>query len=93
MNIGDFLEFQRAFERQRIGCAAAEIKHIPHLSDFARQSLDRALAFERLRDQPWDRHEFGNEPCLGRLVDRVARSPERHREAGKNRELTGEGFC
>src|SRR5208283_1052558 len=50
MNIGDFLEFQRAFERQGIGRSTAKVEHVPHLGDFACQNFDGALAFERLRD-------------------------------------------
>ena len=41
MNIGNFLEFQRPFERQGIGRAAAEIKHVADLGDFPRQDLRR----------------------------------------------------
>ena len=49
-----------------------EIEHVAHLADFARETFDGAFAFERLRHQTRDCHEFGDQPRLGLFVDRIA---------------------
>src|SRR5579875_717842 len=91
--VGDLLEFQRTFEGQWIGRAAAEIKDITRPADFARETLGGPLAFERLCDRGRNRHELRNELCFRRLVNRLTRPAEGHREAGKNSELAREGLC
>ena len=48
VDVGDFLELQRAFERDRIGGAAAEIEHVAGFGEIARQRLDLRLQRERL---------------------------------------------
>ena len=48
VDVGDFLELERAFERQRIAGAAAEIEHVAALREIARQLLDLRLERERL---------------------------------------------
>ena len=63
MDVGDFLELERAFERERIAGAAAEIEHVVALGEIARELLDLRLEPQRLRHQArhLDQrvHEFG----------------------------------
>src|SRR5215831_17283177 len=51
VNVGNFLELERTFERNRIAGAASEIEDVAALCEIARQMLDLGLERERLRHQ------------------------------------------
>jgi hypothetical protein len=57
MDIGDFLELQRAFHGQRIACAAAEIEHVLAFRQLARQALHGRL--DTVQDLAHDARHFG----------------------------------
>ena len=92
MDVAQLLQLQRAFERQRIGRAAAEIEHVARAGDRMRQSLRGRLELERLGEKPGRQDEFSEEGCLPRLVDGAARAAEADRQAGHRGELAGEGL-
>src|SRR5947208_3939349 len=49
VNVGDFFELERAFERYRKARAATEIEDVSAFCDFARELLDFRFKSERLR--------------------------------------------
>src|SRR4026209_2542675 len=49
MDVGNFLELERALKRDGIGRASAEIKHVLGLGEIARQTLYLGLQPKRLR--------------------------------------------
>ena len=51
VDVADFLELQRAFQRQRIVRAAAQIQHVARLRDGVRHRLDLGIVRQRLVDR------------------------------------------
>ena len=90
VDVGDFLELQRALERDGIARPAAEIEHVERLREGLRQLLDLRLETQRLGHQPRQldqrRHKLGfillrqNLPVAARLDG----------ERRQHRELAGE---
>jgi hypothetical protein len=63
MDVGDLLELERAFERQRISAAAAEIEDIAGERDLGGDPLDALVVVQDFagagRDLGHDPHELG----------------------------------
>src|SRR3954470_8676467 len=91
MDVGNFLELEGAFERNRETGAAAEIEHVASLGQFERQRLDLRFQRERLRHQPWHLDQRMNEALLVGLGKITAGAPRRNRNAGEHAELAREG--
>ena len=70
VDVAELLQLQRAFERERIGRAAAEIEHVARAGDGVRERLRGGLELQRLGEKPGRRDEFGEKRGLRRLVDR-----------------------
>ena len=92
VDVADFLELQRAFERQRIGRAATEIKHVCRLAELVRQRLDAGLQLHRLGQKARHHHQLVDQAFF-RLRDpaRRARAPA-PLPARPARQLAGEGL-
>ncbi len=73
VDVAQFLELQRALERQRIGRAAAEVEDVAGAGDRMRELLGGGLELQRLGEEAGRRDELADERRLGRLVDRAAR--------------------
>src|SRR5450756_1349081 len=64
VNVGDFLQLQRAFQRQGIAGAAAEIEHVLAFGDVAREPFNLRLGGEGCRHQSRNLHQPMHELCL-----------------------------
>ena len=85
VDVGDFLELERAFERDRIAGAAAEIEHVVALGEVARQLLDLRFKSERFRQMPRHLDQRMHEPFLIGLGQDAARASRRDRKRRQRR--------
>ena len=92
VDVGDLLQLQGAFERQRIGGAAAEIEDIAGERDFGGDLLDRLVVVQDFAGARRHLGELAGEPGLLRGVDRAARPRHRDREGGEDSELRRKGL-
>ena len=93
VNIGDFLEFQRAFHGKREIRVAAKIKHMVHLGDFMGNFLDLAFKFQNLVGKTRRFRQVANQLVFLPLCSSVPRAfPTAIAKRGKNRELAGKGL-
>src|SRR5580704_13571713 len=72
MDVGDLLQLQRAFERQRVGGAAAEIKDVAGQRDSGHDLLDALVVMQHLAGARRHLGELAGEPHFLRRVDRAA---------------------
>ncbi len=70
VDVAQFLELQRALERQRIGRAAAEVEDVARARDRMRELLGGRFELKRLGEEAGRRDKLADERRLGRLVDR-----------------------
>ena len=92
VNVAQLLELEGAFERQRIGGAAAEIEHVARARQAMGDLFELRLELERLGDQAGRRDEFADQrPLLG-FAHRAARPRQSDRQTGDDGELAGEGL-
>ena len=61
VDVGDFLELEGAFERDRVVHAAAEIEHVARLRELVGDGFDLRLSGERIGDESRRFHERANE--------------------------------
>ncbi len=92
VDVGDFLQLQRAFQRQRIAGAAAEIEHVFRFSDVARELLDLRFDGQRRGHQPRDFHQTMHELDFVGIGQFAARLAGGHRERGQHHQLAREGL-
>ena len=75
VDVGDLLQLQRAFERQRIGAAAAEIEHVAGERDLGGDLLDALVVVQDLAGARRDLGELTGEPARPRAAARSRRAP------------------
>ena len=68
VDVGEFLQLQRALERERIGGAAAEIEHVAGARELVRDLLDLRLQLQRLGEQARRRDQLADQRALLRLA-------------------------
>ena len=73
VDVAQFLELERAFERERIGRAAAEVEHVAGARDRMRELLGGGLELERLGEKAGRRDKLADQRRLGGFIDRPAR--------------------
>jgi len=64
VDVRDFLKLQRAFQRDRVARATAEIEHISRVLQHLRDGFDFRLGFQRIRDQARRFHQSMRQPRL-----------------------------
>ena len=92
MDVGDLLELERTFERDRITRAAAEIENIPCLGQAMGQLFVRRFVPENLGHVTGYFHQRLDEFGLELRTDRAPRLARRDCETRQHGELTGEGL-
>ena len=92
VDVGDLLQLQGAFERQRIGGAAPEIEDVAGERDFGGDLLDRLVVVQDFAGARRHLGELAGEPGLLRGVDRAARPRHRDCEGGEDSELRRKGL-
>ena len=92
MDIGDFLQLQRAFQRQREALPTPHIKYVGSLGDFGAQHRHLVFLLQKLRDMARRFQERGAEAFLVGFIELAARLPGRDGEGGQRRQLAGEGL-
>src|ERR1700682_1892815 len=89
VNIGNFLELERTFERKRIARAAAKIEDVLAVLQFLREPLDLGLERKRLVQMARHFDEGAHEIALVVWRKRAAYAAGRDREASECGELAG----
>lgn len=69
VNIGNFLQLQCAFHRQREGRAATEIKHMIDLGQFMAHRSDLIFQLQNLIDKTWCFRKLAYQLLLTRVID------------------------
>ena len=93
VDVGELLQLQRAFERERIGGAAAEIEHVAGARELVRDLLELRLELQRLGEQAGRRDQFADQlALLGLARSRRGRGRGSIASAGHRGELAGEGL-
>ncbi len=93
VNIGNFLELQRAFQRQREAGAPAEIKHVLEARQIARQALYLRLDdVEHLAHDARHLDQMLHKFLFLTRLQRAARLAGGNGERSKHRKLAGEGL-
>ena len=93
MDIGDFLELERTFERDRVRGAAPEIKDVAHFGELVtREQLDPRLERERLGQVPRHFDKRAHEPLLVAPGEHAARAARGNRKRRQRRKLAGESL-
>ena len=90
VDVGNFLQLQRAFQRERIAGAAAEIEDVFGFCDVARQFFDVRLGCQRCGHQARNFHQPMHELGfigIGQFAARLARG---HRDRSQHHQLAGE---
>ena len=92
VDVADFLQFQRPFQRQREHRAPAQEQHVLRLGHGGGDGGDLPLAGQRLIDEAGQRRKvIQMAPHLG-LRQVAAIKPGLQRQQQKHRQLTGEGL-
>src|SRR6185295_249380 len=92
MDVGDFLQLERAFERDRVRRAAAEIEHIAAMRERMRKRLDARLERECLGHQARNLDQRTDQLALVILGEDAARTPGVDGEAAERRKLARESL-
>src|SRR5262249_33605456 len=90
VDVGDLLQLQCPFERQREGAAAAEIEHIARLGYLERDFADALVMVQDLARPRRDRGQEADELPLAGMGDRPPRSRQGDGKAGEYGELRRE---
>ena len=92
MDVGDLFQLERAFERDRVALAAAEIEHVARPRQRMGERLVGPLVSQQRRHVTGDFGQRLHELGFERLVDIAPRLAGGDGEAGKRGELAGEGL-
>ena len=92
VDVGNFLELERAFQCDRKAGAAAEIKHVLHLGEIMRELFDLRLERQRLRHQARHLDQGMHQILLVLGRQMPARTAGGQRQTGEHRQLTGESL-
>ncbi len=68
VDIGNLLEFERAFQGDGIIDAAAEIEKIMAVHELARELFDFIFDLQRLFDPAWQMHQIAQQVFLPRRI-------------------------
>ncbi len=82
MDVGDFLEFERAFHREWETRTAAEIENVARFGDFLAEQFDLRFRFEEFDDVARDFEKRGAEFLFILRAQRSAFAPRRDGECG-----------
>ena len=92
VDVGNLLELQRAFERQRERAAAPEVESALRIGEPVRDLFDLAFLLQRIRDEARHGDQFVDQARLVLGAQHAARAPERDGETGEHGQLAGEGL-
>src|SRR5262249_58597798 len=87
VDVGYFLELERAFQRERKAGASTEIEDVAALGEIARDVLDLRLERERLRHQARRLDQRAHHLALLLLGQHSAGAAGRQRQTGEDRPL------
>ncbi len=92
MDVTNFLEFERAFERQWIIRSAAQIEHVARRRDQMRHGRDVLVMVERSVERGRSLEQVGDHLGLLRAVHQPLFDRHMRGQRGQHRELAGEGL-